>query len=144
MSAERSEVAHNFAFSGKAKFAFQKSLFQPQRQQFHPRAYGNPNIVPMELGYTSQQSRVPPNTRQNAPVQREQRVCFFCGKTGHTKQNCFQLNRNNQRTQKANNMNQTSYNQQSSEPSSSSYLPPLPPPPPRRFPNSQLQKQKKN
>ena len=27
MAAERSEVAHNFSFSGKAKFAFQKNHF---------------------------------------------------------------------------------------------------------------------
>ena len=65
MAAERSEVAHNFSFSGKAKFAFQKNHFTQQRGYQHPRAshtprtfhlreYGNPNVVPMELGYVNQ------------------------------------------------------------------------------------------
>jgi hypothetical protein len=69
MAAERSEVAHNFSFSGKAKFAFQKSSFQPQRQQFqpqkrvfHPREYGNPNTVPMEIGNTQQYNRNTPSS----------------------------------------------------------------------------------
>ena len=69
MAAERSEVAHIYQSNSKNKSLFSHQNFQnrqfrpsnannnqPQRSTqriFHPREYGNPNTVPMELGYTN-------------------------------------------------------------------------------------------
>ena len=95
MAAERSEVAHNYTSSTKMplfRAAFnQRSSRSAMPQQrvpqrvFHPREYGNPNSVPMELGFAQNT----PVTSSSQPTNRETRVCHFCGKRGHLKSNCF-------------------------------------------------------
>jgi hypothetical protein len=52
MAAERSEVANFFVPNKSARFQ-PRAVQHPHVKQPHPRAYGNPNIVPMELGVAS-------------------------------------------------------------------------------------------
>lgn len=61
MAAERSEVA-NFFVSSKQLHRTLRPAQSPRARTYHPREYGNPNIVPMELG-TASSSRAPPAPR---------------------------------------------------------------------------------
>jgi hypothetical protein len=49
MAAERSEVANFFVPNKNMRPQF-RAQPNPRVKQYHPRAYGNPNTVPMELG----------------------------------------------------------------------------------------------
>ena len=61
MAAERAEVALNFNTAGKGRVLFQQNQNRvqnrPQQRTFHPREYGNPNTVPMELGTLNQRGK---------------------------------------------------------------------------------------
>ena len=71
MAAERSEVAHNYSSVNKSGMPLYRAAFnqrqnrpnmpqnRPTQRTFHPREYGNPNTVPMELGYAQSSSFTP-------------------------------------------------------------------------------------